>query len=407
MRVLYSAIDQRVPGTDGGSVHVEAVATGLAALGHHVDVIVEPGNDPFPQSPVRWHAMRPPLGLRVLRILRTRHVTTLARQVQPDAIIERYYNFGGEGVIAAGKVGAAVVLEVNAPVIDYPRSTKRLLDRAVVAEPMRRWREWQCARADLLVTPSRVVLPNWLPRHRILEVEWGADTGRFRPQVEGELPFDRAPNDTVVVFAGAFRPWHGAIHLVRAIARLRARGREDIKAVLIGEGPELDRTRREASGLSGICFTGAIPHAKMPAALAAADIGAAPFDAAAHPPLQIEFFWSPLKVFEYMACALPVVCPDLRRLRAIVRHEGEGLLYDPSNPDALAEALIRLADPQYRANLGAAARRRVVENYSWAAHCRTLERALSDVLDSRREIGRGSSGFSPSPDEDRGRACAS
>ena len=396
MKILYSAIDQRVPGTDGGGVHVAAVATGLAALGHQLDVLVQPGDGAFPEGPVRWHALGSPLGLRMLRVLRAGRITTLARALRPDVVVERYYNFGGEGIIAAGRVGAAAVLEVNAPVIDHPGSRKRTLDRALLAEPMRRWREWQCRHADLLVTPSRLIVPDWVPRHRILEIEWGADTERFRPDVTGDPPFDRTPRDTVAVFAGAFRPWHGAVHLIRAIARLRARGREDIKAVLFGDGPELERARREASGVSGLCFTGAIPHSMMPAAFAAADIGVAPFDIGAHPPLQLDFFWSPLKVFEYMASALPVVAPDITRLRTIVRHEGEGLLYDPRDPGALADALTRLADPAYRARLGAAARRRVVDCYSWAAHCRTLERAVRDTLDRRREIGRESD-----------RACAS
>ena len=70
------------------------------------------------------------------------------------SIIERYYNFGGEGIGAAARVGATAVLEVNAPVIDYPGSAKRRLDRALLVEPMRRWRERICARADVIVTPS-------------------------------------------------------------------------------------------------------------------------------------------------------------------------------------------------------------------------------------------------------------
>jgi hypothetical protein len=37
LRILYAAIDQRVPGTLGGSVHVQSVAEGLAALGHEVN----------------------------------------------------------------------------------------------------------------------------------------------------------------------------------------------------------------------------------------------------------------------------------------------------------------------------------------------------------------------------------
>ena len=50
-----------------------------------------------------------------------------------------------------------VKLEVNAPVIDYPGSSKALIDRAVVLEPMRRWRERLCAMSDLIVTPNRAI----------------------------------------------------------------------------------------------------------------------------------------------------------------------------------------------------------------------------------------------------------
>ena len=41
MRLLYVALDQQVPGTLGGSVHVQAVAEGLAKLGHEVHVAAQ------------------------------------------------------------------------------------------------------------------------------------------------------------------------------------------------------------------------------------------------------------------------------------------------------------------------------------------------------------------------------
>ena len=44
VKILYAAIDQTVPGTTGGSMHVTAVAEGLAALGHEVHVLVTPGD---------------------------------------------------------------------------------------------------------------------------------------------------------------------------------------------------------------------------------------------------------------------------------------------------------------------------------------------------------------------------
>ena len=379
--ILYCASDQTVPGTKGGSIHVTAVAEGLTALGHDVHVLVTTGGT-FPAGAVHWIAMPPPLGLKQLRWANRTRVRRLAEELKPDIIIERYYNFGGEGISAATAVGAMAVLEVNAPVVDYPGSPKRLLDRSLLVEPMRRWRERICASADLIVTPSAAILPKETPEAKILEIEWGADTDRFRPDIIDDPPFIR-PAAIVAVFAGAFRSWHGAIHLVRAIRELHAAGRSDVGAVFIGDGPELQRARKAAAGLEGVMFTGEISHAAMPACLAACDIGVAPFDMGAHPGLALGFYWSPLKLFEYMAAGLPVIVPDEDRLPRLVGHDREGLLYPPRVPGALASALERLTDRSLRERLGRAARDRAVREYSWAAHCRALDAAFRTARQNR------------------------
>jgi glycosyltransferase involved in cell wall biosynthesis len=319
--------------------------------------------------------MSPPLGLQALRWVRRREIARIVREWKPDVVIERYYNFGGEGIAAGRAAGAKTVLEVNAPVVDFPGSKKALLDKALLVEPMRRWRESLCAAADVIVTPSAAILPRDTPPRKIVEIEWGADTAVFHPAAEGTLPFDR-PEGTLAVFAGAFRRWHGAIHLARAIRMLRQRGRTDISAAFIGDGPELAAVRREAHGLDGVFCTGAIPHDAMPAALAAADVGVAPFDVGAHGPLSLGFYWSPLKIFEYMAAGLPVVAPAVDRIPTLVGHEREGILYDAAGAGALAAALERLSDPGLRQRLGGAARERAVREFSWDAHCRKLDEAI-------------------------------
>src|SRR4029077_2834369 len=118
MKILYSAIDQTVPGTKGGSVHVAAVAEGLAALGHEVTALITAGPGSPRASTVRWVPLPPPFGSTHLRWARAGAVTRLATALRPDAIIERYHNFGGEALAAAGPLNAVAVLEVNAPVID-------------------------------------------------------------------------------------------------------------------------------------------------------------------------------------------------------------------------------------------------------------------------------------------------
>ena len=221
------------------------------------------------------------------------------------------------------------------------------------------------------------------PRARIVEIEWGADTGRFHPGAQGRVPFPRGDGRTIAVFAGAFRRWHGATRLVDAVKRLRQRGSRAVTAVFIGDGPELPAARRAAAGLEGVIFTGALPHDDMPAALAAADIGVAPFDPAAHPPLALGFYWSPLKVFEYMASGLPVVAPAIDGMRRILSNGREGILYDPADAGGLADALERLTDSAERRRLGSAARARVERDFSWARHCESLDGALGAALAGR------------------------
>jgi len=385
MNILYSAIDQPVPGTKGGSIHAAAVAEGLAALGHTVTALVAPGRgEPHP-SRVNWVKMAPPFRSPHLRLTRSKSIRQLVDDIRPDAVIERYHNFGGEAIRAARRVDAVAVLEVNAPVIDFPGSKKARLDRALLVEPMRRWRERLCRLADVIVTPDASILPLDVPADRVLRLEWGADTDRFRPGAPGQPPFVRLDVKTVAVFAGAFRSWHGAIHLVKAIRSLRERGRKDIGAVLIGDGPELSRVRRAASGIDTIVVTGALSHDRMPAALGAADIGVAPFDVGAHGPLSLGFYWSPLKIFEYMASGLPVVAPRVDRMPSLIQDGMEGLLYSPEDGgDGLADALMTLTNPSRRKALGTAARQRAVREYSWAAHCAAIADTIARLRSARR-----------------------
>jgi glycosyltransferase involved in cell wall biosynthesis len=379
MRILYVATDQVVPGTLGGSVHVQAVAEGLASLGHEVHVATRREAGRVDER-VHWHGIAAPANRSQLRLLRARAVRSLALQVRPDVVIERYHNFGGEGVLSALTVDAKAVLEVNAPIIDHEGSRKALVDRALLVQPMKQWRSWQVAHADLIVTPSAAIVPDDVPRGRIIELEWGADTERFVPHAEGTPLWTKEAGTIDCVFAGAFRSWHGATQLVEAVRLLQAQGRTDFRAVLIGDGPERPAAERAAAGLNRVMFTGRVAHERMPAALAAADIGVAPFDVEQHPALTLGFYWSPLKVFEYMAAGLPIVAPAIPRLQLLVAEGREGVLYDPATPPALAGALTTLSDAARRTAMGTAARERAVREYSWQAHCRTLSAALERLI---------------------------
>jgi glycosyltransferase involved in cell wall biosynthesis len=376
VKILYVASDQVVPGSTGGSVHVLEVARGLSARGHEVHAVVHRADgapDEEEGYGAHWHriAWRPPH--RLFRFRARPAVAALAERLRPDVVMERYYNFGGEGVLAAAERRIPSLLEVNSPAVDHPGSLKAWLDALAVVRPLKRRRERLCALASALVSPLEQIVPP-SARAKTEAVTWGANVEAFSParrRVEVRRALGLTDETTAVVFSGSFRPWHGLHVLERAARRLEPRA--DIVFVLIGADGLHPR------GYRGISL-GSLPYQAMPEMLAAADIGIAPYDPARLAQLRLGFYWSPLKIFEYMASGLPTITIDREPLTEIVREGREGLHVPEGDAAALAGAIQRLADaPDLRAAMGTGARARVVEHYSWARHCEQLERILRRI----------------------------
>ncbi len=377
MKILYVAAGIPVPGVLGGSTHAYEVARGLARLGHEVHLVAA-GDDPVPRlyDGFMLHQRRTPKALSIFDVW---PVLRLARSIRPDAIIERYYNFAGAGMVAARRLGLPSLLEVNALMIDPPEVRKRWIDDAL-GGPMRRYAEIQCRWAAHIVTPLHTTVPASIPRTKIIELPWGADVDRFSPTDHVDL--ERGLRPPHVVFMGSFRAWHGVTDGVRAALHLMDAG-HNLQMTLIGDGPERAAAEALAARRPGrFRFLGAIPYAQVPAELAKADLGVAPFTTAPHPALRAAgFFWSPLKIYEYMAAGLPVVTADIPPLNTVIRDGQEGALYPEGDVLALAAALARvLQDPASARAMGSRARERVVVGYSWQRHCAELDRILCKMI---------------------------
>ena len=385
MKILYIAQGIPVPGTLGGSTHTLEVARGLTARGHTLHVVA--------CSRTGWNglgALARPVSsvyagfhLHYLDIPKSLSLATaptllrLARSLGPDVIMERYYNFAGGGVWAAQRLNIPTILEVNALIVDPPAVFKRRLDERL-GGPMRRWALTQCRWADRIVTPLHTTVPPEIPRAKIVELPWGAAVERFQiADCDGQIQ-----NPTTVVFLGSFRSWHGALDFVRAGALLLADGRA-CRFMLIGDGPERAAAERLAAAWPGrFHFTGAVAYDAVPALLAGAAVGVAPFTTAPHPALRTAgFFWSPLKVYEYMAAGLPVVTADIPPLNRVIRDGQEGVLFREGDLADLSRAIARVLDaPDAAREMGRRARARVVEHYSWERHCVELERIALDLV---------------------------
>lgn len=389
MRILYIASGIPTPGTVGGSIHTLEVARGLAHLGHDVHVVAASRELPLHHlrlRPLFRLAARPYAGFtlyhqdvpKALSLLGAAAVIRLARQLRPDLIMERYYNFAGAGMIAAHRLQIPTILEVNALIVDPPTVLKRRLDDAF-GSPFRRWAEQQCHWADRIVTPLHTTVPPAIPRDKIVELPWGANVEAFKPPAE---PVPGPPN---IIFMGTFRPWHGVSDFVRAARLLIERG-HNYRFTLIGDGPERATAEALAAEYADrFTFTGAVAYERLPELLAQAHLGVAPFNTTPHPALRTAgFFWSPLKIYEYMAAGLPVVTAAIHPLTDVIREGQEGALFREGDIVDLAAAIERvLCDPQAACAMGRRARERVVAEFSWQRHCAELEQIALNIMQHR------------------------
>ncbi len=102
---------------------------------------------------------------------------------------------------------------------------------------------------------------------------------------------------------------------------------------------------------------------------------------APYPRPEHAFYFSPLKLFEYMACGAPVVASAIGQIADVVKNGETGLLCPPGNLDALEAACDRLlSEPPLRRRLGKAAAREVSERYTWDANARRIAEISAGLL---------------------------
>jgi glycosyltransferase involved in cell wall biosynthesis len=97
------------------------------------------------------------------------------------------------------------------------------------------------------------------------------------------------------------------------------------------------------------------------------------------------FFGSPTKLFEYMAMGKAIVASNLEQIGEVLDHGRTAWLVTPGDVEQLADGIRRLAlDPTLRRVLGDAARREVVDQYTWRQHTRRTIGRLQAIAGRHR-----------------------
>ncbi len=212
----------------------------------------------------------------------------------------------------------------------------------------------------------------------VVEVPNGVDADRFRPGLDGSGVRQRygvPENARVVLFVGALDRAHhfkGLDHLLQAF---RSVGNAGAVLMVVGDGDLKGEfvALADRLGLSDrVRFVGTVPHERVPAFYAAADVVVLP----SFPP---ESFG--MVLIEAMACGKPVVAHAIPGVRSVVRDGEDGLLARPGDvADLAAKIQALLDDPDRRREMGGRGRTKVEERYAWPRIIPRLVQVYEEAL---------------------------
>ena len=323
--LVTESFDPRLTGTAGT---VRQVADRLVGLGHQVRILTA-GAGPASYHAVGVSRFGPPRRNAKLRESLTAYGPDLLHAFTPGAV-------GTRALRQARRLGIPTVVTETSP-------------RAEFAPPQ--WRERVAERADRMT-----VTASWL-RDRLAAADqpahlWtpGVDTDIYAPArrdqtlraswTDGDL------TQVVVGYVGSLHKRHGVRRLAE-VARVPG-----TRLVVVGDGPQQAWLRRRLP--QSVRFTGELKPRQAAAAIASLDLLVAPGTNAtcAH------------ALREAAACGVPCVAPRAGGAPDVVRHLETGLLYDPTDPVGLADAVAAVVADKRRQLLGDFARE-VIARRTW------------------------------------------
>lgn len=353
---VHPASDPRIAYKEAGSA---------AAAGHRVTLVAPDGPEPPPPH-VEWvtvrredrRAFRMTLSACRTMILARRQQADIYHLHDPELLLWAPILMGnGRHVLfdMHEDVGAQVATKHWIPVM-LRRPVAALSQRVVAA---------LAARLDGTVhahpytperypSPHHVVVQNFPPRPSDM-----TERSTARP---GSTGF-------TLVYIGSITPIRGLDAIMQALPLVPST--IDVRLILVGSISPDDylHVLRGLPGWSRVDYSGAVPWDEARSILQTADAGIVMFQPA---PNHVRSY--PTKLYEYMSAALPVIASDFPAWRQLIEKESCGIVCDPVDPRAIADAITSVATSEDRGRtMGRAGLSAVKARYSWESQYAQLE----------------------------------
>jgi len=274
--------------------------------------------------------------------------------------------------IIAWMLKIPVIQEINGPYHElftmFPKA--RMLRPLIAATAMIPLR---IATSLIVVTPQlREYVDQHIGSRPANVIPNGANTGAFCPAAPRRLDLPKR----YVVFFGALAKWQGLADLLAAVS-----GPEwptGISLVIAGAGSEQDAVVKAAAQNPEIIYLGRVPYSEMPGLIAHSIAGLSPKNnVSGHRDTGL----SPLKMYETLACGVPVIVTDFPGPAELVHLHHCGLVIPEGSPKAIADAVAYLCShPDEARAMGKRGRDAVVHSHSWDRRAADTDAVLCSVL---------------------------
>ena len=241
--------------------------------------------------------------------------------------------------------------------------------RWVIAQGLRIYESWACRQMDGVVAATPFIRDKFLQENpNTVDINNYPILGELATESRWDI------KQHEVCYLGGISEIRGIVEVVDAMTKIGSSTRLNLAGCCRDE--RFERRLQDLPGWKYVNFLGFVDRASVRKVLGRSVAGLVTL----HPVINyIDAL--PVKMFEYMSAGIPVIASDFPLWREIIAINDCGLLVDPLNPGAIAEAIDYLINhPKHAERMGINGRRAVENLYNWTHEGRKLLTFYDSIL---------------------------